>query len=62
MPQLAERDLSTPDMMVGIYNWALVVDHQQQSAFIVGEEVEKHWEWLTNQKAEQVSKFKLTSD
>jgi len=62
MPQLAERDLSTPDMMVGIYSWALVVDHQEQSAFIVGENIEKHWEWLTSQKSEQVSEFKLNSD
>ncbi|TFH93442.1 aminodeoxychorismate synthase component 1 [Vibrio ouci] len=62
MPELAERDLTTPDMMVGIYNWALVVDHQQQSAFIVGEGVEQQWTWLTSQQSEQVSEFKLSSD
>ncbi|EGU49707.1 para-aminobenzoate synthase component I [Vibrio orientalis CIP 102891 = ATCC 33934] len=62
MPELAEQDLHTSDMMVGIYSWALIVDHQEKSAFIVGEQVEKHWNWLTSQQSEQASEFKLASD
>lgn len=34
LPQQATADIHLPDMWVGIYPWALVVDHQQQQAWI----------------------------
>ena len=35
LPQQAEADIITPDMAVGIYNWALIADHQQQTLTLV---------------------------
>lgn len=35
MPQVAEHDIALADMHVGIYPWALVTDHQQQSTTLV---------------------------
>nr|WP_255459208.1 aminodeoxychorismate synthase component 1 [Buttiauxella sp. A111] len=30
LPEQAQRDLTTPDMAIGIYDWALIADHQKQ--------------------------------
>lgn len=35
LPSLAKRDISLPDMAVGIYPWAIVQDHQDQRAWLV---------------------------
>ena len=35
LPQHAVADIETPDMAVGIYNWALIADHQQQTLTLV---------------------------
>lgn len=37
LPATAEADLALPDMMVGLYDWAIVVDHQQQKSWLVGQ-------------------------
>lgn len=37
LPQLAEDLDQLPEMMIGIYDWAVVVDHQQQQAWLVGQ-------------------------
>lgn len=53
-----------PDMAVGIYSWALVVDHQQHTAQLVGQNVEDAWGWLNQQEAikpSEVTDFALTS-
>ncbi|QPK64137.1 aminodeoxychorismate synthase component I [Methylomonas sp. LL1] len=36
LPVLAEDAEQLPDMAVGIYRWALVVDHQQRQSWLVG--------------------------
>jgi len=36
LPVIAENAEYIPDMMVGIYEWALIVDHYQQKSFLVG--------------------------
>lgn len=59
MPELAEHDLKTPDMAVGLYDWALIVDHKLQSASIVGQNVDKHWQWLNQHAAEKSDPFAL---
>ncbi|MGY0075195.1 aminodeoxychorismate synthase component 1 [Vibrio proteolyticus] len=61
MPELAARDLHTPDMAVGLYDWALIVDHQQHSAYVVGNQVEQRWQWLCSQQAKTTDAFTLTS-
>lgn len=35
LPEIAEQDIVLPDMAVGIYDWALVVDHQRQTVSLL---------------------------
>ncbi|MEM7465782.1 MAG: aminodeoxychorismate synthase component I [Pseudomonadota bacterium] len=35
LPALAQADLTFPEMYVGIYDWAAVIDHQREQAWIV---------------------------
>ena len=35
LPSLAEKEISLPDMALGIYHSAIVVDHQLQSAYLI---------------------------
>ncbi|MGH8582521.1 MAG: aminodeoxychorismate synthase component I [Gammaproteobacteria bacterium] len=35
LPACAQADIAMPDMAVGIYDWALVVDHRERRAFLV---------------------------
>ncbi|SQC92770.1 Para-aminobenzoate synthase component 1 [Cedecea neteri] len=35
IPATAEQDLTTPDMAVGIYDWALIADHHLQRLTLV---------------------------
>lgn len=36
LPELAESAERLPDMAVGIYRWAVIVDHQKQQSWLVG--------------------------
>ena len=38
IPALAEDDEQLPTMAMGIYDWALVVDHQAQQTYLVGQD------------------------
>ncbi len=60
LPALAEKDLQTADMAVGLYEWALVVDHKLKKAWIAGQSVAKAWDWLNTQTAVHDSEFALT--
>ncbi|PHJ40404.1 aminodeoxychorismate synthase [Vibrio sp. PID17_43] len=62
IPELASKDLQTPDMAAGIYEWALVVDHKLKKACVVGQNIEQAWQWLTEQAATLTEAFKLTGD
>lgn len=35
LPDLCETDITMPDMAVGIYDWAVVIDHHQRRAWLV---------------------------
>ncbi len=37
LPVITADDVGMPDMAVGIYDWALVVDHQEQQSWLVGQ-------------------------
>jgi para-aminobenzoate synthetase component 1 len=37
LPRLAQRDIEMPDMAVGLYDWAVVVDHLRERAWLVGQ-------------------------
>ncbi|MGF1909874.1 aminodeoxychorismate synthase component 1 [Vibrio kasasachensis] len=59
IPNIALQDLSTPDMAVGIYEWAVVIDHHQQQAWVVGQNIEQHWQWLLKQQEPLQTSFAL---
>lgn len=61
IPENASHDIAAPDMAIGIYDWALLVDHQQKKAVIVGVEPAKSLDWLQGQQAKSRTPFKLTS-
>ncbi|AHG22140.1 aminodeoxychorismate synthase [Chania multitudinisentens RB-25] len=63
LPQLAQADLSLPDMAVGIYDWALIADHHQQTLTLLSYgDVEQRWHWLNQQQAPSCAAFTLTGN
>ncbi|MGC7891369.1 aminodeoxychorismate synthase component I [Vibrio anguillarum] len=62
IPTLAEHDLSTPDMAIGLYQWAVVVDHLHQAAYVVGNHIDEAWQWLNTQNPKNNGHFALRSD
>ncbi|NLS12635.1 aminodeoxychorismate synthase component I [Vibrio sp. SM6] len=62
LPQWAEHDLRTADMAVGLYEWAIVADHLEQKAWIVGHNIEQAWQWLNAQKAPLSVPFHLLGE
>lgn len=62
LPQRAQADITLPDMAVGIYDWALVVDHQLQRVTLLSHaDVDARLAWLQAQRAPQQDDFRLTS-
>lgn len=37
LPRMAQQDIDMPDMAVGLYDWAVVVDHLRERAWLVGQ-------------------------
>ncbi|HBV75499.1 MAG TPA: aminodeoxychorismate synthase component I [Vibrio sp.] len=66
LPTTAQQDIPTADMAFGIYEWALIVDHQKKQAHFVGNNIEQHKAWLDEQirihSKLTESKFSLTSN
>ncbi len=64
IPVQAERDINLPELAVGIYDWAWIVDHQtQQMHFLVygsEEQMETRWGWWQQQVAAKPKPFSLT--
>jgi para-aminobenzoate synthetase component 1 len=50
LPSIAVDDIGMPEMAVGIYDWAVVVDHQLQQSWLVGQgrdpATEQRWDEL----------------
>ncbi|MGK3142016.1 aminodeoxychorismate synthase component 1 [Pantoea sp. C2G6] len=62
LPQQAAADLTTPDMAVGIYDWALIADHQQQTLTLVAlQDVQGRAAWLAQWPDRHPEPFSLTS-
>ncbi|MFC3395696.1 aminodeoxychorismate synthase component 1 [Brenneria rubrifaciens] len=64
LPVQAERDIDLPDMAVGLYDWALVADHQRQTLTLIVQGAEGSLQdrlaWLTASPADDVrSTFQL---
>jgi para-aminobenzoate synthetase component I len=68
LPVIADDAEHIPEMAVGIYNWAVVVDHHQRQSFLVGHGCNKdHWQSLislfsTLLTKDQTKQFKVTSE
>lgn len=61
LPDQAQADITLPDMAVGIYDWALIADHQQKTLTLLSyRDVEQRWQWLSQQPANAVVPFALT--
>ncbi len=51
LPEIAQQDIVLPDMAVGIYDWALVVDHQRQTVSLLSHnDVNTRRAWLESQQ------------
>ena len=62
LPQQAQADLTTPDMAVGIYDWALIADHHLQTLTLLAlQDVEARAAWLTQWPEREAVPFSLTS-
>lgn len=61
LPSLARNELSVPDMAIGIYDWAVIVDHQRRCATLITyTDPAARLHWLENQKAPESLPFALT--
>ncbi len=47
LPSIAQNDTELPQMMLGIYDWAVVVDHREQRSYLVshGMDTKTHENW-----------------
>ncbi|MEZ8103990.1 aminodeoxychorismate synthase component I [Vibrio cortegadensis] len=60
---IAVQDIDCADMAVGLYEWAVIVDNKESKAYVIGLNVEQHWQWLNQQVPDSSdrSPFKLTA-
>lgn len=59
---VAESDITLPDMAVGIYDWALIVDHQRQTVLLLSHtDARARLDWLSRQRPPTREPFALTS-
>lgn len=62
LPTVAQADIALPDMAVGIYDWALVVDHQRQQVSLLSyDDPQQRLQWLEAQTPAPGETFALTS-
>lgn len=68
LPELNKPRLKTPDMAVGLYDWAVIFDHQLQQCWLLvnHDHAKAYWterkQWLDSLPATPLAEFKLTSD
>ena len=63
IPHLAQASLHTPDMAVGIYDWALIADHQQKRlTLLCWGDISARLSWLESQSRPPREAFRLTSN
>lgn len=62
LPTLAAKDIDVADMAVGLYDWALIVDHQRQAVSLLCHgDAAARLTWLEQQQASSAAPFALTS-
>lgn len=64
LPTTSAQDLSTPDMAVGIYDWALIADHQLQRLTLVSwGDIDSRLAWLNSLSGPEPGEpFRLTGE
>ena len=63
LPQRALNDLQTPDMAVGIYDWAMIADHHQKRLTLLSlSDVSHRLRWLNALPLSPKPAFRLLSD
>jgi para-aminobenzoate synthetase component I len=68
LPSVADDAERIPEMAVGIYNWAVVVDHHQRQSFLVGHGHDReHWQSLIGlfsalPTKDQAASFQVTGE
>jgi para-aminobenzoate synthetase component I len=68
LPVVADDAEHIPEMAVGIYRWAVVVDHHQKQSFLVGQGCDGgHWQSLIEQFSvlatkDQTRQFRVTGE
>ncbi|EML2223929.1 TPA: aminodeoxychorismate synthase component 1 [Klebsiella aerogenes] len=62
LPAQAQADIALPEMAVGIYDWALIVDHQRQQVSLLSyDDPQQRLQWLESQTRQPAESFSLTS-
>jgi len=62
LPTLAAADIALPDMAVGLYDWALIVDHHKKHVSLLSHsDVNARLNWLEAQQAPAADAFCLTA-
>ena len=61
LPSVAKADIPLPDMAVGLYDWALIVDHHKQVVSCSAIRMWRHAAWLNAQQPAAAPDFRLTS-
>ncbi|WP_323835560.1 aminodeoxychorismate synthase component 1 [Photorhabdus africana] len=63
LPSQAKNELSFPDMAIGIYDWALIVDHHKKEVILFSySDVDTRLNWLTSHQISPKMAFTLTSE
>ena len=68
LPEIAQDAEHTPDMAVGIYQWAVIVDHQKAQSYLVGKaNSAEHWQTLIEQfsqypEEQAIADFQVTGE
>ncbi|MEE3649365.1 MULTISPECIES: aminodeoxychorismate synthase component 1 [unclassified Brenneria] len=62
LPTQAAQDIDLPDMAIGLYDWALIADHQRQTlTLIVHRHLQHRLDWLANPPVyDRQADFQLT--
>lgn len=70
LPSLTQDDMNLPDMKIGIYSWAILVDHQKKKSLVIGDKSDLHtrrnWsdlvKYITSKSENNRNEFNVLSD
>ena len=63
LPDTAKNDIALPDMAVGLYDWAMIIDnHKQVVSLLSHTDVNARLAWLEEQRSPVRDDFRLTTE